>query len=126
MAEYHLDKSKIHFKWNKDLEPALTIEPGDVVHCWTQEVTNGQVTNGCSPEILTQIDFDQLYPLAGPIYVRGAEPGDALAVEILALQPDDWGWNGLIPGLGLLAEDFSDPYIIHLGPIRRENDTVER
>lgn len=113
MAEHKLDPGKIHFQWNNALEPALTVEPGDVVHCWTQEVTNGQVTPGCSAEILTRIDFDQLYPLAGPIYVEGAEPGDALSVEILALEPDDWGWNGLIPDLGLLAEDFKDPYIIH-------------
>lgn len=113
MAEHQLDPSKIHFKWNKDLEPALVVAPGDIVHCWTQEVTNGQVTPGCEPDILTQIDFDQLYPLAGPIYVQGASPGDALAVEILALEPDDWGWNGVIPGLGLLADDFPDPYIIH-------------
>jgi len=113
MAEYRLDNTMMHFKWNKDLQPAIIVEPGDVVHCWTKEVTNGQVTNGCDAEILTRIDFDQLYPLAGPVYVRGAEPGDALAVEILALQPDDWGWNGLIPGLGLLAEDFAGPYIIH-------------
>lgn len=113
MTEYQLDPKKIMFKWNNALVPALTIEPGDVVHCWTQEVTNGQVTPDSDAQVLTQIDFDQLYPLAGPIYVKGAEPGDALVVEILSLKPDDWGWNGILPGLGLLSEDFPDPYIRH-------------
>jgi acetamidase/formamidase len=27
------------------------------------------------------------------------------------MQPLEWGWAGLIPGLGLLPEDFPDPYI---------------
>lgn len=113
MAEYELDPKRIHFKWNNALPPAITIEPGDVVHCWTQEVSNGQVTPGCSADVLSNIDFDNIYPLAGPIYVSGAEPGDALEVEILSLKPDDWGWNGILSGLGLLAEDFTEPYIKH-------------
>jgi acetamidase/formamidase len=113
MAEHELDREKIHFKWNNALEPAIRIDPGDVVHCWTQEVTNGQVTRGCSADVLENIDFDNLYPLAGPIYINGAEPGDALEVEILSLTPDDWGWNGVIPGLGLLSDDFAESYIRH-------------
>src|SRR4029077_879922 len=42
-----------------------------------------------------------------------AEPGDILEVEILRLAPLSWGWAGIIPGLGLLAEDFTAPYIRH-------------
>ena len=113
MADYQLDPEKIHFQWNNGLSPAITIEPGDVVHCWTQEVSNGQVTPGSSADVLTSLDFDNIYPLAGPIYVNGARPGDALAVDILSLKPDDWGWNGILPGLGLLSEDFPGPYIKH-------------
>jgi acetamidase/formamidase len=113
MAEHQLDPKKIHYKWNNALPPAIVIDPGDVVHCWTQEVTDGQVTPGCSADVLSNIDFDRIYPLAGPIYVNGAEPGDALEVEILSLKPDDWGWTGILPGLGLLAEDFTEPYIKH-------------
>lgn len=113
MAEYQLDPKKIHFQWNNALSPAITIEPGDVVHCWTQEVSNGQVTPESDASVLSNLDFDNIYPLAGPIYVNGAQPGDALAVEILSLKPDDWGWNGVLPGLGLLAEDFTEPYLKH-------------
>ena len=54
-----------------------------------------------------------MYPLAGPIYVNSAEPGDILEVDILRLEPLKWGWAGIIPGLGLLAEDFNQPYIRH-------------
>jgi acetamidase/formamidase len=34
-------------------------------------------------------------------------------VEVIRLDHKGWGWNGVIPGFGLLAEDFSEPYIHH-------------
>jgi acetamidase/formamidase len=113
MTEHVLERGKVHYKWDNSLEPVLEIEPGDIVHCETEEVTDGQVTAGCPASVLSSIDFGRLYPLAGPIFVRGAEPGDVLEVEILRLQPLDWGWTGILPGLGLLAEDFTEPYIRH-------------
>jgi acetamidase/formamidase len=31
--------------------------------------------------------------LTGPIAVRGARPGDVLAVRFVSMRPDDWGWT---------------------------------
>jgi acetamidase/formamidase len=128
MAEHQLDRSKIHFVWNNALSPAITVDPGDVVHCWTNEVTNGQVTRDSGADALGRVDFSQIYPLAGPIAVNGAMPGDTLEVEILSLKPDDWGWSGVIPGLGLLSEEFNQPYIRHFdlsnGKTTRLGDNV--
>jgi len=109
--EYTLDRKKIHYKWDNSLPPAIEIEPGDTVHCETEEVSDGQIKPGMPASILGNLDFDRLYPLAGPIFVKGAEPGDILEVDILRLQTLDWGWAGIIPGLGLLAQDFTEPYI---------------
>jgi acetamidase/formamidase len=109
--EHVLERGKIHYKWDNSLPPAIEIEAGDVVHCETEEVTDGQLKPGAPADALGSLNFDRLYPLAGPISVKGAEPGDILEVEILKLQPLDWGWSGIIPGLGLLSEDFTTPYI---------------
>lgn len=113
MSTHVLPPERVHYKWNKDLPPALEVDPGDIVTCRTKDVTDGQVTPGCDASVLASINFDRIYPLAGPISVRGAAPGDALEVEILDLRPLDWGWTGIIPTLGLLAEDFPGPYIRH-------------
>jgi acetamidase/formamidase len=113
MAEHVIERGRVHYKWDNGIAPVVEIEPGDVVHCETEEVTDGQVTPGCPASRLGEIDFDRLYPLAGPIYVKGAQPGDVLEVEMLSLKPLDWGWTGILPGLGLLAEDFTEPYIRH-------------
>lgn len=31
--------------------------------------------------------------LTGPIAVRGAQPGDMIALRLVSLRPDDWGWT---------------------------------
>src|SRR4029077_6856428 len=85
--EHTLATGKVHHKWDKRIPPAIEIESGDTVHCETAEVTNNQITPGCPASALAAIDFSQLYPLAGPIFVRGAEPGDVLDVDILRLEP---------------------------------------
>ncbi len=113
MAEHMLDSKQVHYAWDKSLPPAIEIESGDIVHCETDEVSDGQVTPGCNADVLLALDFSKLYPLAGPIYVKGTVPGDTLEVEILRMQPMDWGWAGMIPGLGLLSDDFPHPYIRH-------------
>ena len=46
------------------------------------------------------------HPLTGPLEVRGAEPGDALEVEILAYETDDFGWTAMWPGSGWLGDLF--------------------
>jgi acetamidase/formamidase len=114
MAHEHvLGPDQIHYKWSRTNRPVVEIDPGDLIVCETQEVSDGQITPGCPASALTRLDLDKIYPLAGPVLVKGARPGDALEVEILELRPKAWGWTAIIPGLGLLADDFPEPYIRH-------------
>ena len=48
-------------------------------------------------------------PLGGPVFVEGAEPGDALQVTVLSLTVGDWGWTANLPGFGLLNDEFPEP-----------------
>ena len=42
---------------------------------------------------------------------RAREPGDTLEVELLEFRPQGWGWTAIIPGFGLLADEFPDPWL---------------
>lgn len=101
----------VHFAWNANNEPVLTIQSGDTVIFETREVTDGQFTIDSTTEAIAALDWNRVYPLAGPVYIEGAEPGDTLAVEILDLKTKGWGWTAVLPGLGLLAEEFPDAYL---------------
>ena len=62
--------------------------------------------------------------MTGPIAVRGAEPGDALRVEILEVSLlDDWGFNLIRPGAGALPDLVPEGGRVHL-PIDRARGLV--
>jgi acetamidase/formamidase len=113
MTTHHLDDTQPHAFWDNTLAPRVRIQPGDTVIFETLEASAGQVTPTSPSEVLNTLDFAYIHPLTGPVYVEGAEPGDALEVEILSIQHKGWGWNAVIPGFGLLAEDFTAPYLHH-------------
>jgi acetamidase/formamidase len=107
--EHVIDPERIHHAWDASLEPTLRIEPGDTVRFDIHMAGWKQIERGQS-YAETNFDFDTLYNLLGPVHVAGAEPGDVLEVEILELQPGPWGWCAVLPELGLLPEDFKEPF----------------
>jgi acetamidase/formamidase len=113
MAEHLIDtNAPTHQRWDATLEPVLEIEPGDTVTVQTVDFAGGQITRTSTAQDVPALDFARIYPLAGPIAVRGAGPGDALAVELLGFELPEWGWACIIPGLGLLPRDeFPEPAI---------------
>jgi acetamidase/formamidase len=101
--------SSYHGTWNRDLEPALEAEDGDVVELHVPDASRDQIGEHAVVADLATIDFDLMNPVAGPVFVRGARPGDVLEVEVLELRTRTWGWTAIVPGFGLLADDFPEP-----------------
>jgi acetamidase/formamidase len=76
---------------------AAGVAPGDVEPA-LREIHEKVTNKGPGGHILT-----------GPVSVEGAEPGDALAVEVLSIRlAIPYAYNGFAPGRGFLPEDF--PY----------------
>jgi acetamidase/formamidase len=112
MAQTHYyPEDEVHYIWDNELDPALTVVPGDTVVYHTREVSDGQIAPDSTADVLATLDWDRLYPLAGPVAIEGAEPGDVLEVEVVDIHTEGWGWTAVIPGFGLLEEDFTDPYL---------------
>jgi acetamidase/formamidase len=112
MAETHyFPENRVHYVWDNELDPALTVAPGDTVVYRTREVSDGQISPSATTEDLAGLDWERLYPLAGPVAVEGAEPGDAVEVEVLDIHTEGWGWAAVLPGFGLLEEDFTEAYL---------------
>ena len=54
---------------------------------------------------MADIDFSRVNPATGPVFVRGAERGDSLVVDILGLRPGPQGVATTIPGRESLEVD---------------------
>ena len=112
MANTHyFPDDRVHFTWDAGNEPVITVADGDTVVVTTRDVSDNQITPESDSSAIDAVDWDRVYPLAGPIAVEGAAPGDTLAVEILDLRTRGWGWTAIFAGLGLLPDDFPDAYL---------------
>jgi len=110
-STHYFPADQVHYTWDAGSEPVITIDSGDTVVVHTRDVSDNQITPDSDTGAIAGLDWDRVYPLAGPIAVSGAEPGDTLAVEVLDLHTEGWGWTAILPGLGLLSEDFPDAYL---------------
>jgi acetamidase/formamidase len=111
---HHLSDGQPHYRLDNSLEPRLTVASGDTVVVECRDGTDGQLTPEGTVETLATVDWGRIHALSGPIAVDGAKPGDVLAVEILDFAHPGWGWTGVWPGFGLLADDFGDEYGYHI------------
>lgn len=110
MRRHSVGRDEFHYRWSRDHEPVLEISPGDEVAFDINEVTSWQIEKDSTVEAVSRMDGARLYPLSGPVAVKGAEPGDTLSVEVVDVGVADWGWSAIIPGLGLL-EEFDRPFL---------------
>lgn len=104
-----IHRTRHHFGWDNTFEPVLTVRPGDEVEFEITEASGGQLGPESTVADVAGLDFSRVNPVTGPVFVEGSRPGDALVVDILELSPSAWGWTAIIPGFGLLAEDFPKP-----------------
>src|SRR6478609_7957868 len=98
----------VGYYWS-EAKPALRIASGDIIDVDTLLTNNptGLARAGVPDDkiqaslkaITTEVTGDRRGPgghiLTGPVYVDGAQPGDALEVKILSISfPIDYGYNG--------------------------------
>jgi len=80
--------------YSRDHPPVLTVEPGETVVVRSLDAS-GYLARQEEPGQRQP----QLYAagrghcLTGPIAVRGAQPGQLLALHLRKLRPDPWGWT---------------------------------
>ena len=100
-----------NYVWDNAIPPVLEVESGAEIELHVRDAGDEQIGKDSGVEAVTDLDFSHVNPVSGPVAVKGARPGDVLAVEILELRPGDWGWTAIIPGFGLLADEFPDPWL---------------
>jgi len=102
----------MHNRWHPDLEPIAEVAPGEELRLETEEGLGGQFTRESTHADVATCNRGLGHPLTGPIYVKGAEAGQTLEVELLAYESGDFGSTAVIPGFGYLADLFTEPYLV--------------
>jgi formamidase len=105
-----------HNRWHEAIEPVVEVDPGDTIVYETRDAFDGQLNRESTAEDVENLDLSGVHPLTGPVFVKGAEPGDLLEVKLVAVEADpweQWGYTVEVPGFGFLRDEFPDPYIVH-------------
>ncbi len=75
----------LRYEFSRHTEPRLRIEPEETVVVEMEDALSGQIRSKDDRRDKRTMPYSN--PLTGPIWVEGAEPGDALAVSIGAIRP---------------------------------------
>lgn len=103
---------KYAFDWRD--EPLLRVQPGETFELETWDASTGYFKTEQDKAIpAKRPGFDRTPPLAnpiaGPIYVEGAQPGDTLVVQIESITPEASSWTAIGPKRGPLGESSRWP-----------------
>jgi acetamidase/formamidase len=85
------------------VEPVLTVAPGDILEVFTEDCFAGRIRS--SDDLPSRsIEYPFINPQTGPFFVEGAEPGDTLAIHLIAVEPArDWAVSTTVPLFGALT-----------------------
>jgi acetamidase/formamidase len=109
-ADSEPDPPHVHRVIDNSIPAALTIDSGETVifDCPGMPLPERAAVE----DVVARIDPERPHTIVGPVELRDAAPGDTLAVEIIDIElTADYGHTLLIPGEGLLGQDFESPYI---------------
>ncbi|WP_424981436.1 acetamidase/formamidase family protein [Maritalea sp. S77] len=107
--DYTIHRHHHHFGWDNSIVPVQTVAPGTTLEFECIDSSGGQITPESTTADIAKLDFAKINPVSGPIFIDGAEPGDAIKVKIEGFGPSGFGWTANIPGFGLLADQFEEP-----------------
>jgi amidase len=118
----HFTRDQLTYAFDPTIPPVATLRPGETLTVETYDTSTGRIHK---PEDVAEFirvrDPKKVNPACGPFYVEGAEPGDALAVEILDIQLAPLGWVRVLGGAGVITDGLTENGIVM---VRVEGDDL--
>lgn len=108
-----VDASQTTFSFRPDVAPVLRVPPGEVVRFETSPAPVERLF-AAGANWLAASDTRAINAISGPVFIEGVMPGDAVSVEILAIDTADWAWNAFLPGFGPLDGLMPGPMLERL------------
>jgi formamidase len=102
-----------HNRWHPDLTPVFEVDAGEQVLLETRDALDGYLNASSTVADFATLPLGAIHPLTGPVYVKGASPGDLLEVEFVDIVPEPWAFSAIMPGLGFLRDVMTDPFLVH-------------
>ena len=114
----HVAAAPLLYEFSRHVPPRARIAPGETICVESDDAFSGQIRTPGDRRDRSTMPLSN--PVAGPIWVEGAEPGDALAVTIDDIRPRDGQCATYTAPPRALTEWLGDdtPHGAHVCPIR--------
>ena len=109
-----ITRDKVVYTMSAKNEPVLWVRSGSTVVFETCDALHGQIKN--ERQSFDGLDWNNINPATGPLYINEAEPGDQLAVSIDKIHVADKGVVMCGPGMGVLPDllEKSEAKVMHI------------
>jgi len=102
-----------HNRFHPDITPIVEIGEGEEVALETRDALDGQLKPGTTVADFPSLDVGAVHPLTGPVFVKGAAPGDLLEIEFTDIIAQPVAFSAVMPGLGFLRDVMTEPFLAH-------------
>jgi formamidase len=87
--------------------------PGDFIVFGTRDAIDSDLDLDSTADDLAALDLNLVHPMTGPVHIEGARRGDVLAVTLIDIEPDEYGYTVAVPGFGFLRDIFTEPVLVN-------------
>lgn len=106
---YRVSSKNVIFSMNKDNPPVVEVEAGSQIVFETCDAFENQIQS--QNTIMNELDWERINPATGPIFVKGAMPGDTLVVRIENIKIGSQAVMLTGPNLGVLGDSLKENFI---------------
>ena len=99
-------------RYHPDIPAVATASPGDFIVFETRDALDSDLTLDSNADDVAALDLSGVHPMTGPVAIEGAERGDVLAVTVVDIAPDEFGYTVIVPGFGFLRDEFTEPFFV--------------
>lgn len=98
-------------RYHYAIKPIARAKPGQLIRYETRDALDSNLTVNSQPKDVLAVDLNLVHPLTGPVHIEGGQRGDVLAVTLIDIEPDEYGYTTIVPGFGFLRDRYPDPYV---------------
>ncbi len=111
---YVVSTEKFFYAFSKENQAEMIVPSGSTVVIETYDCFQNQIQSEETP--YNTVDWNQINPATGPVFIEGAQPGDILKVKIENIELADQGLLATGPGLGIMGHRI-DQFTVKMIPI---------
>lgn len=108
-----IDDKNCFNRYHPAIPAAASADVGDLIVLHTRDALDAEFTLDSIPDDLATVNLGLVHPMTGPVHINGAMRGDAIEVEIVDIEPDEYGYTVIVPGFGFLRDLYTEPFIVN-------------